>query len=85
MLGALWEGSPDAYGSQKSRKACRYHAYVPDHLSVANLDFERDFAALVVMDAGGVCLPIASPRGSHGVAAGSRELVEELLRVANCY
>ncbi|MCX6432583.1 MAG: inositol monophosphatase [Actinobacteria bacterium] len=42
-------------------------------------------AALVVMEAGGVCFPIASPRGSHGVAVGPRALVEELLRVANCY
>ena len=48
LIEALWEGAPDAYGSRKSRKPCRFRAYVPDELAVENLELESDLAADLV-------------------------------------
>lgn len=48
LVDALWEPSPDAYGSRRSRRPCRYQAYVPDPLSRADLGLAPDLAADVV-------------------------------------
>jgi myo-inositol-1(or 4)-monophosphatase len=41
-------------------------------------------AALIVTEAGGVVAPITSDRGTHGIVAGPRALVDALMRIAEC-
>jgi len=48
LVESFWEGTLDAYGSHKSRRPCRYQAYVPDELAAATLELEGDLAADLV-------------------------------------
>jgi len=48
LVKSLWEGSLDAYGSRKSRRPCRYQAYVPDELAAATLELDGNLAADLV-------------------------------------
>ena len=48
LVDSLWEGSPEAHGSRRTRRPCRYHAYVPDGLAAAKLELDSDLAADLV-------------------------------------
>ena len=48
LVDSLWEGSMEAYGPRRTRRPCRYQAYVPDGLAAANLELESDLAADLV-------------------------------------
>lgn len=45
---SMWSGSPDAFGSRRNRRPCRYEAYVPEALSDAVLEWGAEMAADVV-------------------------------------
>lgn len=48
LVDSLWEGSPEAHGPRRTRRPCRYQAYVPDGLAAAKLELESDLAADLV-------------------------------------
>ncbi len=48
LVEALWEGSPDAHGPRRSRRPCRYQAYIPDNLETIKLALDHSLAADVV-------------------------------------
>ena len=48
LVDSLWEGSAEAHGPRRTRRPCRYQAYVPDGLAAAKLELESDLAADLV-------------------------------------